>query len=236
MKKLNGLKLKTPEIWQKERLAHWLYEWNLLRASIRTSDAELHESKEEPKAKDILPKVCIAQFDSNIEAGQIRLLAPQANENMIFVAVTSVEPDGKVEIVPFGLLSEPATPDELLSERDTEVVRVYCLWNARSVMPSILDKSWVVDKLDKAETEHLLKTLVFCKTTGRVPENMQRSTGPPLIHPNDPRREYRNHERQRIDKALAETKNINASNVVHYDIDAGQQRLRKAAEDREQYD
>ena len=226
------LNIGRPEDWQAERLTHWLLEWELLQVP-----QEIVASAEAKAAGGDLPDGCVASPDADVEPGQIRLMMPQGDDDgLLFLAIVGND-EGAVFCVPFSTLSEPATPDELLSGRDTPVVRVFCLWNIRSVALRVLCESWIVDKLTAGELKRLKRALLACEQTGSVPDDLRREAGPPLIHPEDPRRLYRRIERDRIHNSLIrEHASPAADNVILYDIESEQQKLPKAAEDHDTYE
>ena len=229
MRKLEKLKLKPAAGWEAERLSLWLYDWKLLQASDGVDE---EGDKERPL--DLLSEGSVAPMDDNIEVGQIRLLPPVASEGMVFIVVVSITEDGDVSFVPFGSLAEPATPDELLSGCDKAVVRVYCLWNLRKVSSIIAGNSWIVDRLDEVERDRLLRALDAIENDGCLPDDLLHDAGSDLVHPEDPRREYKNYERQRIDKAIAQKCNV-TDNTILYDPNVKQEFL-KAAESPENYE
>ena len=263
MKKLEKLGLKPVADSQKDRLARWLFEWNLMQVSSDAGNDNTESSvpnelvsldqmiSGNTKAKfnppmvqsnlgiKMTPSVMLAEqvslMDSSIEVGQIRLMAPVADEDMVFVVVVFVALDGVVGCVPFSPLSEPATPDELLSGRSKEVVRVYCLWNMREVPHSVINKSWIVDRLDESEIERLLKSVHAYRCNGLLPDDLLHDAGPVLVHPEDPRREYRSWERQRIDMVLPSNCSVKESGVS-YDIESEPLEFLKAAEPGEDYE
>ncbi len=237
MRKLEKLRLISPLGTDAERLARWLNEWSFLLASLNGIDDMNHyeENIDNDKAnhRDVLLGGGVAPFDCNIEIGQIRLMAPVANENMVFIVIISVAEGGDVCFIPFGSLTEPATPDELLSGRDKDVIRIYCLWNMRVVSATIIGKSWIVDRLDCNELERLLRAVNIYKSDICLPDDLLMDTGPSLVHPEDPRREYRNYEYNRIDLALSD-KSVVRDNMIIYDVNENQEIL-KAAESSESY-
>jgi len=223
------LNIEPPEDWQAERLARWLLEWELMQAP-----AEDVEEGVEQKA-EALPDDCTAPPDEDFEPGQIRLLLPQGlDSEMVFIAIASVS-DGECTCVPFGPFAEPATPDELLSGREEPPVRVFCLWNVRTIPVDALPDSWVTDQLSDADLTRLLDALLTCRCTGQVSTSMERDAGPPLSHPEDPRREYRYQETHRIDKALVR-EGSGRGTVIEYRIPTNAQALPKAAEDHDEYE
>ena len=153
---------------------------------------------------------------------------------MVFIVVVSIAEDGNIGFVPFGSLTEPAIPDQLLSGHDKAVVRVYCLWNARKIPADIVGNSWIVDTLDEAERDRLLRALATMEYDGCLPDDLLHDAGPDLVHPEDPRREYIHYERLRIDKAISQKYNI-SDNSILYDPNIKQEFL-KAAESTETYE
>ena len=244
-----------PEDWQAERLANWLLDWELLQVPCGEED----EAAEEPvgdnrlysgstsschqldaaEAPDDLPPECVAPADKEIEVGQVRLMIPQrADEAPLYLAVVKAEDGETVCCVPFSRLSVPATPDELLSGRETPAVRVYCLWNTASVSLVVLGESWIVDTLTGEELGRLTRARLSVEKTGSVPIDLRQEAGPPLFHPEDPRRIYRRQEEERLDHILVREHTGHAhDNIILYDIESGTEdrELPKAAEDRDEY-
>ena len=177
----------------------------------------------------------VAEADGEIDAGQIRLMAPRDDGEPVYIAVAAVDPDGMVVCVPFGIMSEPADTDEILSGRETAVVRVWCLWNRRRLSAAAVEKSWVADRLNPLEMKRLLRAVAACDAGEPLPPDLRQESGPPLIHPLDPRREYRRWERQRIDRAF-DCGTESAKNIISYDICAEPQQFLKAAEPDDDYE
>jgi hypothetical protein len=244
MKKLEKLRLILPDTRDAERLDRWLFEWNLLK-ELEVSNIDGGDSNKcdycmgraDDCGGDEIRQIeeCVAATDCEIEAGQIRLMTPQSGEEPVYIAVASVEPDGIAVCVPFGILAEPATDDELLSGRESVVVRVWCLWNRRRVPADIVRESWVADRLNADEMQRLLLAVAACDAGEPLPPDLRQDSGPPLIHPLDPRREYRRWERERIDQGFGsgiESK----GNIINYDISAEPQQFLKAAEPPDDYE
>jgi hypothetical protein len=244
MKKLERMRLNFPDVQDAERLDRWLFEWNLLKESesaeveedapvVYASLHEMAEIREDDDVRQI--KELVSEADSDAEAGQIRLMTPRDDGEPVYIAVAVVEPDGMVVCVPFGVLSEPSDIDEILSGRETAVVRVWCLWNRRRLSAEVVTNSWVADRLDEKEMKRLVRAVAACDAGEPLPPDLRQESGPPLIHPLDPRREYRRWERQRIDKAFdcgAES----VKNIISYDICAEPQQFLKAAEPDDDYE
>ena len=244
MKRLEKMRLKMPEPRDAERLARWLYEWELLQAAESDESGKPAEAvypslleKDAVNNSDEISAVerCVAAFDRKIEAGQIRLTASGSGDSMVFIAVAAVEPDGAAVCVPFGVLAEPATPDELLSGLDSDAVAVYCLWNTRRLPSESVSESWIADRLDASGLDRLLLAVTAIESGKRLPKDLLADCGPPLIHPDDPRREYKRWERKRINRAFAGGRS-SAKNIISYDINSEQQEFLKAAEPNDDYD
>jgi hypothetical protein len=180
-----------------------------------------------------LPDTCVAPVDNEIAAGDIRLIVPCGEDIPVFIAIVDVTAEGSIICIPFGPLSEPATPDELLSGRSTAPIRVLCLWNMRPMTAKPLRDSWVADTLTNHELARLRRAIASYENTGQLPDELRTDAGPPLVHPEDPRREYRYRERERITHSLVrESKH----NVIRYDAEPERHELPKAAEDHDTYE
>ena len=199
MKKLPHITIREATAWQRERLASWLGEWVLDRSLRAHSAAEavplrpLHEGVQAPM--DDVPAP---------ERGQIRLFHPSVGprDRLLYVAVLERPLPGIWVVAPFGRLSEPASPAEVLAGRTELGLRVLCLWNERVVAEGLLDRSWVVDALSDVEIEDASAVLRSHRMKMAVPADLERRVGPPIAHPLDPRIEYMEEERAVMD-ALA---------------------------------
>lgn len=151
----------------------------------------------------------VRPFDHPIAVGQVRLLSSELTpdtDRPVFVAVFGDWDEGEVLMAPFSPFSVPATTGEWLTARTSPVLRVLQIWNTRTVPITALEKSWLVD--DFADVE--------CKTAWQIFEHealgkalaseLEQQVGPPLVHPDDPRRQYLDEEFARLDvlQSLAE--------------------------------
>jgi len=242
MKKLEKLELNLPDMRDVARLDRWLFEWNLLKEAEDSDIDEINSEKSDCRIGGAVDcrdddirqvEACVAAMDCEIEAGQIRLMTPREGKEPVYIAVANVDPEGIALCVPFGIFSEPATDGELLSGRDSIVVRVWCIWNRRRISAKAVGKSWVADSLNEDEMQRLLRALSTCNAGEPLPPDLREDSGPPLIHPLDPRREYIRRERERIDAAFQST---SKDNIISYDISADPQQLLKAAEPPDDYE
>jgi len=192
----------------RRRLLRWLREWAVLQA-LETDDAAVPvgEDREPPLA--IFSEPPPMPLPTSIpRPGEIRLQQPRSTAAPVFVAIAGPLPGQPADAclcVPFGRLTEPATPDELVSGRAEAPVQVLCLWNARLVAPEQLAGSWIADRLANEARERLDRA---------------------------PRRGYRYLERQRISEALAAAPR---ANIIDYPSGHERQSLPQAAEDRDPY-
>ena len=140
---------------------------------------------------------------------------PEAEENQIrlWPAVREgdqplyglIRPDGydRWRVFPFSPYAFPAMPDELLIREDPPV-QVIQGWNTRSVPSGQVEKSWRVADLP-VEKAFLLERWWVMVQSGTLPsERFGEDIGPELRHPLDPRFEYMDFERERVDQVLGE--------------------------------
>lgn len=237
--------MKTREIptSQRERLSRWLREWDI--------DRVLPGSEEDNAAVHIaftaLPgelqkHVAPSSGERPIEPGQVRLISPalKAGHRLpLYVAILSGGKGKMYLVAPYSRFSEPALPGELLTHRSSACLRVLCLWNAVGVGVDIVGESWFVDKLSQRERKEALAVHRFVTGDGSLPPGLRRRTGPELVHPADPRHEYRREAKRTISDLAAgihfsEAQQDNC--LVWPDMQDGNRELPKVAEPRDDYD
>jgi len=179
----------------------------------------------------------VRPFDRPIAVGQVRLLSPELTpdtDRPVFVAVFGDWDEGEVLMAPFSPFSVPATAGEWLTGRTTPVLRVLEIWNARSVPDAALEKSWLVDDFADAE----------CKTAWHIFEHealgkalavdLEQQVGPPLVHPDDPRRQYLDEEFARLAKFQSIAEGIHDNTIEkqqNFDVRARQDTLGDESEE-----
>ncbi len=140
----------------------------------------------------------LARSGSTVNAsllrGQIRQLNPDlkpAWTRPVQVLVLNIETDRERALVaPFSLLSVPAFEAELATTIDDESLAVLCLWNATWMPLRNLAHSWVLmDGGDELMQDAALLRQSLARKEPLTP-TLQARTGPPLIHPHDPRQVY----------------------------------------------
>jgi len=175
---------------QREKWRAWYSEWMLDQALRRV---------DEPDGIEISDKTLPADLGAQPAPvpGQIRLFAPitpGTAQHPRYAAVLAAEAGGRFLVVPFGRLALPATSWEWSTGRAAPPLRVLCLWNAVRLPASLLEKSWVVDRLSAEEQADGLVVYAAWRLK-QPPAGMDPSrTGPPLIHPLDPRYDYLDEE------------------------------------------
>ncbi|MDP6505588.1 MAG: hypothetical protein QF886_18350, partial [Planctomycetota bacterium] len=95
---------------------------------------------------------------------------------------------------PFGRFSEPALPGELRLLQDVPALRVLCVWNAVVLPEESLAGSWHVGALDSDALGAVTAVRAYLDRGHQLPSGLEEDTGPPVIHPIDPRRDYRESE------------------------------------------
>ncbi|MEI7819496.1 MAG: hypothetical protein WCK55_01160 [Verrucomicrobiota bacterium] len=139
----------------------------------------------------------VREFDRPVAVGQVRLLSPELtpdSDRPVFIAVFGEWDEAEVLIAPFSPFSVPATTGEWLTGRTTPVLQVLEVWNARSVPNAALEESWRVDAFTDAECKgawHVFEHDAFGKA---LDPEFEQQVGPPLVHPEDPRRRYQDEE------------------------------------------
>ncbi len=192
------------------QLARWLQEWSLFEALA--GETSPGRASCTPLALDH------ATQNTDNATGDIRLLHP-CIEPMAVRYVAVLEPQGgdRWLVAPFGLLSEPATADEVRTDREISALRVLCPWNRFVLTAEMLKQCWLVGQLTEAEQR-------WTQTEPPVER-----VGPPLRHPLDPRWDYLEMEAEFRQRACS-----TQWRQMIYDISTPSE-LRKAAEDSAPY-
>jgi len=144
----------------------------------------------------------VSGFDRGAKAGEIRLLSssltPTAHRPL-YVAVIRDWEDSEESgcwklIAPFGPYGEPATRSELSFSERQPALQVLCLWNTHSVPVELLDRSWLVDRMTKAEMNDAWS--VFRHSIAGIPlsSDLLERVGSPIRDLQDARHEYQHEE------------------------------------------
>ena len=192
-KKLPVIRWKAAEISQTERLQRWIKEREMVLLLEQESGTQEPGTRSEPGSPGSLSDL-IADFDTDSpQPGEIRLLSsallPGANRPVYVLVLADWESDLKL-IAPFGPMTEPATPGELLTQRDETAIAVLCLWNTHSVPASHLAKSWIVDRISESELADAWMVFRHTATGAPVGAALETRIGMPILDENDPRIAY----------------------------------------------
>lgn len=195
MKKLPCIKAVVPETERARQLRQWLRD--------RSVDLALLDDSE-----DAEPAVAGTPLEAGppVAAGQVRLMHPQAeatSARLCYLAVLREARPGLFLAAPFARFPVPALPGEWRTPRSESPLRVLCLWNARLLPAASLERSWFVDEMPEIEVSEALAVFDALKGGAAMAAGASSRTGPPVIHPLDPRHEYQDEERAWMDGVAA---------------------------------
>ena len=215
MTSLPGVRTQPVPEWQKERLARWLREWETGKV-LAESDVGDYADDTAGKDSTLSPNsdsapeagriVLPTSAEPPAQAGQIRLLFPgiaPAGTRLVYLAILEKSKPGIFLCAPFGRFSEPAFPGELFTGRETPHLRVLCVWNARDMDEKTSRESWLIDVLSDEETRLASAVLRYVRRGDPLPAGIDAQSPPPVIHPADPRRVYREEESDLMNELLS---------------------------------
>ena len=212
--KLPDIRMARAPDWQHERLARWLAEWRIELALGETPTAGRMPA---PLRAEVRAEL---GGDTGMpEAGHIRLLYPHlaaAWHRPVCLAILAQRNGPEFLAAPFGPFSEPATPGELRTGRAEAPLRVLCVWNARWFTPTVFRGSWKVDTLTGEDLEAANRVLAACEDGLVLPAELAGRVGPPLMHPDDPRRIYCRRETVRMDALLRDSGTVYDAGTLRY--------------------
>ncbi|NMA44960.1 MAG: hypothetical protein GX945_00205 [Lentisphaerae bacterium] len=133
-----------------------------------------------------------ADFDwRQLQAGEIRLLSQP--DTLCYVLIVQRWDTAHYLVLPFSRFPLPATDEEiLLSHTRTEYLSVLQLWNARTLHPLFLRRSWLVDTLTDDELALAQDALAYVLTGEGDCEHFINRMALPIRRPFDPRLDYKN--------------------------------------------
>jgi hypothetical protein len=191
---------------EREKLAAWLAEREL----------DLHLGGDEPPVKsgsnilryDIQKK---SAATASFRAGDIALFKPAENESRAWGPVYALlleqgAEEGSWRAVPFSRYATPAVPGEWRTKLTADALRVLCFWNTREVEERRFLPG-AVKHVPDAQRERIrgVHREVFGVREGSSVVSSRDDFGPPLLHPADPRYEYLDEERARLDEHNGES-------------------------------
>lgn len=198
----------SPSLSDLEKLKRWMEEFVLDRRmgedeGDALGDGEPIDFSDEPAPAD----------------NQIRLWpAGGENEQPVYGLIRSEGYD-RWQVFPFSPYAFPALPEEL-AVREDPPVRVVQGWNCRWVTTHEVSASWQVSELNGEMVLFFERWWLALRAESLDPGVFGAKTGPQLRHPLDPRLEYMDAERVRVDAVLGEAP-----------VDYGESGVQMAAED-----
>jgi len=209
MKRMDGVERREPDSWMVERLRRWCEEWTIDQALAGMPGPDVPAgsetgAQEEPVTVPAGP----------LQVGCLALLAPRVSDTRrrpLHVLLIGAGDGPGVLCLPFGPYTEPATPGELLSGFDAPGLRVICLWNARRLASATELAGWIQDDISTEMQKRVRRAYASVSATGNLPADLVESGGPPLSHPDDPRRRYLREARQSTDRILGASRRSGTS-------------------------
>lgn len=193
-----------PAEWMVARLQRWCTEWALEQA-LREDE----QGAERPATPALdhgetptVPGMPEGRPAGPLSPGTVALLVPRAALPPQYVLLLGAFDGPGVLCIPFSRFTEPGVPGELLSGMDADGLRVLCLWNTRRIATAESLAGWVLQSYPEKEAERVRRAYAAVAETGTLPADLVECGGPPLSHPDDPRRQYLRDARQRMDEHL----------------------------------
>lgn len=178
-------------------LETWIFEWTLDRTFAAGEERGFIST---PDPAPFPPPVELG-YDRGVRAGDIWLLHPAGVPVVrpVYLAVLERRPDQRLCVAPFSRFSVPAFEGEWNTGRDAPALRVLGHGFARAVPLRCLAGAWRAGRLSVSA----LKTVLELRA-GTAPIRARRACGPPLVHPEDPRRTYVDEENLWLDEWAAQ--------------------------------
>lgn len=180
---------------QKYNTAAFLEEYRILKQLAAFED-NVPEDSAVPAPADTagqfqLPDGLVSPFNPLVCEGDIRLL-PQT-ERLTYGAVLKWDEQHAL-LIPFSRCENPATDQEMYIEDASERalhMRIYQLWNARTVNLAVLARSWLMDRLPEHDLVRLKQLLGHIWLKDKLEDDsILNRTGLPLLPGSDIRKSY----------------------------------------------
>lgn len=179
-----------------EKDAVLLDRWRAERAAEKAlATAWENDAPRTPPATVDIERLAAAvdPYDSALEPGQIRILAPELTAdpgNIPYVAVLESWEPGIWLVAPFSPYSTPATEGEMSTGLSPVGQRVLQCWNARTAAESVIARSRVAGTLPRGVLEDARALFRHAMSGAPLPESFSSVVGPPVLSEADPRREH----------------------------------------------
>jgi len=201
---------------QRQALAHWLFEWQLEQAtSPPAACAEAAAASARDSVGDDVARAPVSEQPTRrrctrtFQPGDICLLRPLlacARTRPIYLLLLTRCDDGAWLAAPFSRFPVPAVPGEWRTGLRALPVAVLCGWHVRRVDAALLADVWHAMTFPPPRLATARRLAAACLDSsdldavaagGPLPWN---EMGPPLRHPDDPRRAYLAEESDRLDE------------------------------------
>jgi hypothetical protein len=196
--KLPDYKMKQRPAYEQKQLAAWLAEREL---DLLLRDDE-QGADDVPAAKNLRYNLKLKPAET-VREGDVVVLRPAAGADWSPVYVLLLDgPSSESWLgIPFSRYATPAVPGEWQTNFTATPLRVLCFWNMNTVTRSNFIPG-AVKHCTPAEVAEIIK-IRECIARGEVIDSREgKQFGPPLIHPADPRYEYLDEERERLNAHL----------------------------------
>lgn len=152
-----------------------------------------NELRNFPKQDNARLSAAVDAYDSDIKEGQIRILSKRFTDDpdvVPYVVVLERWNEGMWLVAPFSQYGTPATPGEMMTGLDIHGLRVLQAWNARTVQPCLLEKSWLCREIGDALRKQALALFRHELGGKELPADFSAERGSSIIFEADPRCDY----------------------------------------------
>lgn len=206
MKKIPEFKMYIPKEWEKKRLAKWIKIWNFDKELEATFEKNKDNEEDLPELTEFEQaslnkrfKEHVRKFNSEIQVGDIRLLAPNlVKEGSIprYVAVVKRWNECDYLVAPYSTIAVPAVQGELETDHGHFSLANLELWNSAIITSHLLKKSWFADKMSEKERNEAFSVFKFISAGEELPSALTEKIGAPIFKEYDPRVEYQDNEEE----------------------------------------
>lgn len=145
------------------------------------------------KQDNVRLSAAVDAYDSDIKEGQIRILSKRFTDDpdvIPYVVVLERWNKDMWLVAPFSQYGTPATPGEMKTGLDIYGLRVLQAWNARTVQPCLLEKSWLCREVGDALRKQALALFRHEFGGKELPADFSAERGSPIIFEADPRCDF----------------------------------------------
>jgi len=137
------------------------------------------------------------QRKSAHSAGDVCLLAPAADWSPVYVLLLEKSHDARWIVVPFGRYAAPAVPGEWRTGLAAIPLRVLCFWNAQEISAEQFVGA-PAKYFSKKQFQDAVSVYRYVAHGESAADRLTCRLGPSILHPADPRYEYLDEERERL--------------------------------------